>query len=117
MRRAIGPAALVPLLACLVWACTASALSIDGTATVDYSGHLTQTFVYQPTDPSVWQGTLDMTWDEKETFSLSGRAQKNPTVKVLSRSLTISGFGHQHVCGAERGPDVLGESVRATWIP
>jgi hypothetical protein len=91
MRRAIGPAALVPLLACLVWAGTASALSIDGTATVDYSGHRTQTFVYQPTDPPVWQGTLDMTWDEKETFSLSGRAQKNPTVKVLSRSLTISG--------------------------
>jgi hypothetical protein len=91
MRRAIGPAALVPLLACLVWAGTASALSNDGTATADYSGHLTQKFVYQPTDPSVWQGTLDMTWDEKETFSLLGRAQKHLTVKVLSRSLTISG--------------------------
>jgi hypothetical protein len=47
--------------------------------------------VYQPSNPAVWQGTLHLVFDEKETVALSGREENNPTTKVLSRSLTVSG--------------------------
>jgi hypothetical protein len=81
----------VAILCLLVWAGSAMALSYDGTASVEYSGTRDQSFVYDPTNPAVWQGTLHLVFDEKTTVALYGREQDAPTTKVLSQSLTISG--------------------------
>jgi hypothetical protein len=89
--RQLGPGFVVVIICMLAWAAPAMALSYDGTVSVEYSGTKDQSFVYQPTNPSVWQGTLHMVFDEKTTVALYGREQGTPTTKVLSESHTISG--------------------------
>ncbi len=91
MRRRLGLALGVAMICLLVWAGSAMALSYDGTASVEYSGVRDQSFVYDPSNPAVWQGTLHLVWDEKTTVALYGREQDNPTTKVVSQSQTISG--------------------------
>ena len=68
-----------------------AALSNDGTATVEYSGNFAQSFVYQQSDPAVWQESMHVHWDEKATYQLSGRAEHNPTVKLVNETLTLGG--------------------------
>ncbi len=75
----------------LVWATSASALSNDGTVTVEWSGTVDQSFVYQPEDPSVWQGKMHFEWDARETYALSGREEGQPTATQISRTLSITG--------------------------
>jgi hypothetical protein len=91
MTRRLGSGFVVLIICMFAWTGSAMALSYDGTVSVEYSGTKDQSFVYQPTNPSVWQGTLHMVFDEKTTVALYGREQGTPTTKVLSESHTISG--------------------------
>jgi hypothetical protein len=91
LTRRLGPAFGVVIICMLAWTASAMALSYDGTVSVEYSGTTDQSFVYQPTNPAVWQGTLHLVFDEKTTVALYGREQGTPTTKVLSESHTISG--------------------------
>jgi hypothetical protein len=72
-----------------------AALSNDGTVTVEYSGNFTQSFIDQPSDPAVGQGSMHFHWDEKATFALSGRSENSPTAKLVTASLTVGG-GSSH---------------------
>jgi hypothetical protein len=81
----------VAIVCLLAWAGPALALSYDGKVSVEYSGTRDQSFVYDPTNPAVWQGTLHLVFDEKTTVALYGREQDTPTTKILSHSQTISG--------------------------
>jgi hypothetical protein len=81
----------VVIVCLLAWAGPAMALSYDGMVSVEFSGTRDQSFVYQPTNPAVWQGTLHLVFDEKTTVALYGREQDRFTMKVLSESRTISG--------------------------
>ena len=64
----------------------------DGFVTADYSGTWDEAFVYQPNSPSVWQESMHFIWDERETARVGGGTPSAfATVRVLSRSLTISG--------------------------
>jgi hypothetical protein len=56
----MGSAVGVAMICLLVWTGSAMALSYDGTVSVEYSGTRDQSFVYQPTNPAVWQGTLHL---------------------------------------------------------
>jgi hypothetical protein len=91
ISRTLVPALLVTLLGALLWAASAQGLSNDGTATAEYSGTINESFVYQPAEPAVWQGTATITWDETDTYALSGRMENQPTATVMKRTLTISG--------------------------
>jgi hypothetical protein len=55
----MGSAVGVALICLLVWSGSAMALSYDGTVSVEYSGTRDQSFVYDPTNPAVWQGRSD----------------------------------------------------------
>ncbi|MGZ4185666.1 MAG: hypothetical protein ACXVFA_10040 [Solirubrobacteraceae bacterium] len=61
-----------------------------GSVTVEYSGKWAQSFVYQPSNPSVWQGSFSFNWDETATFDLPGKDQaENP--KLVKATLTVGG--------------------------
>ncbi len=92
MLRLFGSALGVATCCLLTWAGSAAALSYDGTVSAEYSGTIDQSFVLNPSQPAVRQGSLHFTFDEKITAALYGRAQNNQTVKVVRRSLTISGI-------------------------
>ena len=68
-----------------------AALSHDGTISVEYSGKYSQAFVYQQSNPAVWQGALQFSFDEKATYALSGNAEGKPTATLLTSSLTLGG--------------------------
>jgi hypothetical protein len=91
VKLALLAAVTVALVLQMACATAASALSNDGTVTVEWSGTVDQSFVYQPENPSTWQGTNHFEWDAKETFALSGREEDQPTSKQLSRTLSITG--------------------------
>jgi hypothetical protein len=82
VRRAVSAltAALVPALAPAV-------AHADGWVTVEYKGTVDENFIYQPSDPSVWQSTLHFAWDAREVFHLTGSDQ----VKSEGLQLTITG--------------------------
>ena len=61
-----------------------------GSVTIEYSGKWAQSFVYQPSNPSVWQGSFNFNWDETATFDLPGKDQDaNP--KLVKATLTVGG--------------------------
>ncbi len=65
------PRTISALLVALVLGLTPAAARADGWVTVRYTGTFDQSFVYQPSNPSVWQSTLHFTWDEREVFHLT----------------------------------------------
>jgi len=81
----------VAIICLLAWAGPAMALSYDGMVSVELSGSRDQSFVYDPTNPAVWQGTLHLVFDEKTTVALYGREQDTFKTKVVSESEKISG--------------------------
>jgi hypothetical protein len=91
VRRRLGSMLGVAVICLLACAGPAVALSYDGMVSVELSGARDQSFVYDPTNPAVWQGTLHLVFDEKTTVALYGREQDAFTTKVLSESRTISG--------------------------
>lgn len=88
-RRILFLAILV--LSASVAVTPAAALSNDGTVSIEYSGKYSQSFVYQPSNPAVWQGAMQFSFDEKATYELAGNAQGRPKATLVSRSLTLSG--------------------------
>ena len=65
------PRTIAALLVLLVLGLAPAAARADGWVTVRYTGTFDQSFVYQPSNPSVWQATLHFTWDEREVFHLT----------------------------------------------
>lgn len=72
-RRAISACA-----AALFLGLAPAAAHADGWATIEYKGTVDETFIYQPSDPSVWQSTLHFAWDEREVFHLTGSGRSTP---------------------------------------
>ncbi len=72
------------LLVALALGLAPAAARADGWVTVRYTGTFDQSFVYQPSNPSVWQSTLHFTWDEREVFHLTTPG------RVRSEGLQIS---------------------------
>ncbi|WP_027006478.1 hypothetical protein [Conexibacter woesei] len=72
-RRAISA-----LAAALFLGLAPAAAHADGWATIEYKGTVDETFIYQPSDPSVWQSTLHFAWDEREVFHLTGTDTSTP---------------------------------------
>ncbi|WCB93074.1 hypothetical protein DSM104299_01776 [Baekduia alba] len=81
-QRAVS--ALAVALTCALAPAVAHA---DGWVTVEYKGTLDESFVYQPSDPSVWQATLHFVWAERQVFHLTG----TDTVKSEGLHLSIAG--------------------------
>jgi hypothetical protein len=79
--------AVAALTAALVLALAPAVAHADDWVTVQYKGTVDETFIYQPSDPSVWQSTLHFAWDEREVFRLTGSDQ----VKSEGPQLTITG--------------------------
>ena len=59
--------------------------------TIEYSGKWAQSFVYQPSNPSVWQGSFNFNWDETATFDLPGKDQDEGSPKLVKSTLTVGG--------------------------
>jgi hypothetical protein len=90
-RRRIRGLFVSGALALVFSAVPARALA-DGFVTADYSGTWDEAFVYQPSNPSVWQESMRFVWDERETARVGGGSPSAfATVRVLSRTLTITG--------------------------
>jgi hypothetical protein len=79
--------AVSALVAALALALAPAMAHADGWVTVEYTGTVDETFIYQPSDPSVWQSTLHFAWNEREVFHLTGSDQ----VKSEGLKLTITG--------------------------
>jgi hypothetical protein len=79
--------AVSALTVVLVVALAPAVAHADGWVTVEYKGTVDETFIYQPTDPSVWQSTLHFAWDEREVFHLTSPDR----VKSEGLQLTITG--------------------------
>jgi hypothetical protein len=79
--------AVCALTAALVLALAPAVAHADGWVTVEYKGTVDETFIYQPSDPSVWQSTLHFAWAAREVFHLTGSDQ----VKSEGLQLTITG--------------------------
>jgi hypothetical protein len=79
--------AVCALTAALVLALAPAMAHADGWVTVEYKGTVDETFIYQPSDPSVWQSTLHFAWDAREVFHLTSPDQ----VKSEDLQLTITG--------------------------
>src|SRR6201995_2112888 len=85
--------ALLAVLATAVCAQAASARNVPltgGSVTIEYSGKWAQSFVYQPSNPSGWQGSVSFNWDETATFDPPSKDQDaNP--KLVKATLTVGG--------------------------
>src|SRR5437588_8752565 len=86
-RRRIRGLFFVGALAGVLGAVPARALA-DGFVTADYSGTWDEAYVYDPSNPAVWQQSMHFVWNELLTAHVGG----NPTiVTVRSMKLTITG--------------------------
>jgi hypothetical protein len=81
--------AVSALAAALLLALAPAVARADRWVTVEYQGTVDETFIYQPSDPSVWQSTLHFTWDAREVFHLT-----SPD-KVESKGLHLTIAGKQ----------------------
>ena len=87
----LGRLVTLAVVAGLALAAPAYAAPLSGgSVTIEYSGKWAQSFVYQPSNPSVWQGSFSFNWDETATFDLPGKDQDaNP--KLAKATLTVGG--------------------------